>query len=101
MLALERGEAEHSLAVLLVPLNQLIEPVPHGVAAKTVLGDGEGEHFAAAAEGDVVDVGEALKDFVWLDAEGEITAMLRSETRPGQGTGRGSYLVPPSTMVQS
>jgi hypothetical protein len=71
---------------LLVPFDQLIEPVPHGVAAKTVLGDGEGEHFAAAAEGDVVDVGEALKDLVWLDAEGEITAILPSEICHGQGT---------------
>lgn len=75
-------EGEDSLSVLLVPLDQLVEPLPHGVVAKAVLGDGEGEHLAAALEGGVVDFLEVREDFFGLGSVGEIAFFLVSGTRP-------------------
>lgn len=76
----ERGV---SLSVLLVPLDQLVEPLPHGVVAKAVLGDGEGEHLAAALEGGVVDLLEVQEDFFRLGSVGEIALFLAVRNTSG------------------
>jgi len=59
-----------------VSLDQLVEPLPHGVVANAVLGDREGEHLAAALEGNVVDVPEAEEDVLRLDTVCEIAVIL-------------------------